>query len=203
MSSASVLLWNLVDREIADICVRRELGLERSSNTTKLVPDDALEEWMLFDLRGTIMCTAFSTKPVVGIAKETTRSASSKRRACSLLSDHIFCLTTQYQLIWKVQGLAPVDNLAVCVMGVFRTERRPSDKAFEHDSSDRPPVTEIGVSLVQEDLGCNIVRSSHGRIGHVSSRLAPCIDKSPIADREIDLLVQGDRIPIPRSVALC
>lgn len=36
----------------------------------------------------------------------------------------------------------------------------------------------------------------------MSSRLSPRIDKSAIADGKIDLLVQGDRVPISRLVAL-
>jgi hypothetical protein len=36
----------------------------------------------------------------------------------------------------------------------------------------------------------------------VSSRLSPRIDKSAIADGKVDLLVQGDRVPISRLVAL-
>jgi hypothetical protein len=81
MSSSIVFLWNLIDGEIADIYLRRKLRLERSSNTTKLVPNDTLEEGMFLDLRGTIMRTPLSSKPIIGVTKETVKSVSSSTQS--------------------------------------------------------------------------------------------------------------------------
>lgn len=87
-------------------------------------------------------------------------------------------------------------------MSVFGTERGPANKAFEHDSSHRPPIAEIGVALIQEDLWCDIVRRTDGRIGHVPPRFPPRVDEPTIADGEVDLLVQGHRVTIPRLITL-
>lgn len=65
---AVVFLWDLVDREVADVDVRRQLGLEGCTNFAKLVPDHAAEEWMSFDRRSTIVSSAVIAEPVFSIA---------------------------------------------------------------------------------------------------------------------------------------
>ena len=60
--------------------------------------------------------------------------------------------------------MRPVDDLLVRLVGGLRTERRVSHETLKHDGSQRPPVTLIPISLLQEDFGCNIIRRSHGRI---------------------------------------
>ena len=47
-----VYLIDLLRREVADIDVGREFGLEWRADLTKVVPEDALEESMGFDIRG-------------------------------------------------------------------------------------------------------------------------------------------------------
>lgn len=49
VSSRSILLWDLVDREVADIDVGRQLGFEWSANGAEVVPLDVVEEGMRFD----------------------------------------------------------------------------------------------------------------------------------------------------------
>lgn len=75
MDSSIVLLWNLVDREIADIDIRREFGLKRSSDPTQLVPDDTLEKRMPLDLGSAIMCSTFLTQTIGGVTEKTIQSA--------------------------------------------------------------------------------------------------------------------------------
>lgn len=50
-------------------------------------------------------------------------------------------IVEEWVLLGEVQRLTPINDFAVGVMGVFGTERRPADEAFEHDGSNRPPIT--------------------------------------------------------------
>lgn len=59
MHSRIVLLWNLIDGEVADVDVGRQLRLEWCSNLSELIPDDTPEERVFLDLRGSIMCASF------------------------------------------------------------------------------------------------------------------------------------------------
>ena len=83
--------------------------------------------------------------------------------------------------------MLPVDNLSVGVMSVLGTEWRPADQAFEHDSSNRPPVTAEGVALASEDFGGDVVGGPNSGVSETPTRLAPCIDLSA-AHSEIDLI---------------
>lgn len=74
-------------------------------------------------------------------------------------------------------------------MSVLGTEGGPADQAFEHDSSDGPPIAGKGVAFATEDFGSNIVRRSNGRVGKGATvRFTPGVDLASIADREIDLI---------------
>lgn len=68
-----IFLRDFIDGEIADINVRSQLGLEGRPYTTKLVPNDTMEERMSLNLTSTVMCTSFFAQPVVCIAKKTFR----------------------------------------------------------------------------------------------------------------------------------
>lgn len=63
-------------------------------------------------------------------------------------------------LLREVQRLSPIDDLAIGVMSVLRAERGPADETFEHDSSNRPPVTSERVALTTEDFRGDIVGSA-------------------------------------------
>ena len=164
MNGSVVFLGDFVNWEIADIHIRRKLGLKWSSDATKLVPDDAFEEWMLLDLRSSIVCSTIFPKTVTCIAEKAKQqiSARSNKDRDDSPSDHVLRLATQNKFIRKVQGLPPIDNLPVRVMSILCTEWWPSNKTFKHDGSHRPPVTEVSIPLVQEDLGGNVVRGTHG-----------------------------------------
>jgi hypothetical protein len=69
---AIVLLWNLVNREVADVNVGRQFRLERSSNLAKLIPDDATEEWMLLDLRCSVVGSSLLAEAVIGVTEKAT-----------------------------------------------------------------------------------------------------------------------------------
>jgi hypothetical protein len=49
MHSTVVLLWDLINWEVADIYIRREFGFEWSPDLSKLVPNHATEERVLFN----------------------------------------------------------------------------------------------------------------------------------------------------------
>lgn len=49
MYSTVVLLWDLINWEVADIHVRRQFGFEWSSDLSKLVPNHATEKGMPFN----------------------------------------------------------------------------------------------------------------------------------------------------------
>ena len=49
MHGTVVLLWDLIDREVANINVGRKFRLKRGPDLPKLLPNHAAEEWMLLD----------------------------------------------------------------------------------------------------------------------------------------------------------
>ena len=65
-----VLLWDLVNGEVAEIHVRGEPWLKGRTNVTELVPDHATEEWMFFDRGCAIVRAAILAESVVGITEE-------------------------------------------------------------------------------------------------------------------------------------
>jgi hypothetical protein len=87
-----------------------------------------------------------------------------------------------------VQVAGPVDNLAVCVVGLFGAEWGPADKTLEHDGSDRPPIAAIVVTLAAEDFRSNVVGGTNCRVGQLTSRLPPCVDLGTVADGELNLV---------------
>lgn len=66
--SACVVLRDLVDGEVADIGCGLQVWLEWSADAAKLVPDDAAEEGVGFDIMGTVL-TVMAAEAVVDVAK--------------------------------------------------------------------------------------------------------------------------------------
>jgi hypothetical protein len=129
------------------------------------MPVNATEERMLLDFASA--CNA--AEAVFGIADQARRTlVSYESGQDSTLEnsppDKVFCLRTKL-LVWrKVQVARPVNNLAVCVVGFLSTERRPADKALEHDCANGPPIAAEVVSLSTKDLRRYVVGSTHGRV---------------------------------------
>jgi hypothetical protein len=68
--STVILLWDFIDREVADVNVRRQLWLKRSTNFAKLVPDYSSEEGVPLDGRRTIMGSAIVAETILSVTKE-------------------------------------------------------------------------------------------------------------------------------------
>lgn len=88
----------------------------------------------------------------------------------------------------EVKVSRPVDDFPVGVVGLLGAERRPTDQALEHDSTDTPPIASKVVALAGEDFRCNVVRSTDSRVGELTARLAPCVDLVAVADSELNLV---------------
>ena len=91
--------------------------------------------------------------------------------------------------------LLPIDNLAVCVMCVFGTKGRPANQTFEHDSTNRPPVTAKRVASAGEDLWSYVIGSAHRGVSKDTTGFAPGVDLSAIANCEVDL-VKGNGLAV-------
>lgn len=70
MNGASVLLRNLVDREVRHVNVRAESGLKGRANAAQLVPHNTSEEWVVLDLGRTTMLTTLATDTVLRVTQE-------------------------------------------------------------------------------------------------------------------------------------
>lgn len=158
-------LVNLVCGEVRSVDSTRKARLERSADPAQRVKFDAAEEGVALDL-----VRAAAAETVLGVDDEAIYKSvltCTKMGGCfGLLSNQVLGLGTQRDIIWEVQTLPPVDNLSVCVMAILGTERRPAHQTLEHDSAQTPPIAVEAVSVSREDLGCNIVGSSHSGIGH-------------------------------------
>lgn len=91
--------------------------------------------------------------------------------------------------------LFPVDDFAVGVVRILGAKGWPANQTFEHDSTDRPPITAEGVASAGEDLRGDVVRCANGGVCENTARFAPCVDLCAVADGQIDL-VQRNRLPI-------
>lgn len=67
---ARIVLWNLADREVADIGVGGKVGLEGCADFAKLVPGHATEEGVGFDLLGTVL-TVLRAEAVLYVTEHT------------------------------------------------------------------------------------------------------------------------------------
>jgi len=70
VDSASILLRDLVNREVRHVDVGAETRLEWRTNTPKLVPHDAAEERMVLDLGCTTVLATFTADTVLRITQE-------------------------------------------------------------------------------------------------------------------------------------
>lgn len=93
-------------------------------------------------------------------------------------------------LFGKIERLAPVDYFAIRIMSILSAERGPADETFEHDGSNRPPVTSERVALTAEDFWGYVIRSADGRVcKYTSIGFSPGISNAPtIIDRKVDLI---------------
>lgn len=116
-------------------------------------------------------------------------------RRRGLPSDEVFCFGAELLVRWEVQVPRPVDDLAVCVVGLLCAERRPADQALEHDRSHRPPITAKVITLATEDLRGDVIWCADGRVGELSPRFTPGVNLCAVANGKLDL-VEVHRIPI-------
>lgn len=117
------------------------------------------------------------------------------REVRSLRADKMTGCIAQRNIFGEVESLPPIDDLAVSVVRIFGTERRPADQTFKHDGSNGPPVTAECVAFASKNLGCNIIRGSDCGVGHLAARFSPRVDLASIAYSEVDL-IETDRMPI-------
>lgn len=114
-------------------------------------------------------------------------------------SNEILCFWAKLNILREVEGLSPVDNLSVGIMGIFGTERRPADLTFKHDRTQTPPVTVCRVTSTGENFRRNVVRSTNCGIGHNTTRFSPIVDNASIADSQVNL-VEADGHSVVGSV---
>lgn len=67
---AVVLLWDFIDREVADIDIGRQLRFEWCSDLPQLIPNDASEEWVFLDGRCPVVSTSFLAQTIGSVTKE-------------------------------------------------------------------------------------------------------------------------------------
>lgn len=70
VDSAGVFLRNLVDGEVRHIDVRAESGFEWCPDVTKMVPNHAAEEWVVFDLVCTSKVATLFANAMFRVAQE-------------------------------------------------------------------------------------------------------------------------------------
>lgn len=114
-----------------------------------------------------------------------------------LRANQTFGFSAERDFVREVQGVGPVNDLTVRIVGVFGAERGPTDQAFEHNGPHGPPVAAEGIASAAKDLRCDVIWSAHRGICHNAARLAPGVDLNPIADGQVDL-VKRDRVPVAR-----
>ena len=54
--------------------------------------------------------------------------------------------------------MRPIDDLLVRLVGGLRTKGRVPDETLERDRAQRPPIALVSISLLQENLGRDIIR---------------------------------------------
>lgn len=113
-----------------------------------------------------------------------------------LPSNQMFRIMRECQFVREPETLAPVYDFPVRIRRLFGAEWGPPHEAFEHDRTDRPPITQIGIALSIEYFGCNIVRGSDGRISHSPTRFSPSIDLATIGHSQVDSVREEARVPV-------
>lgn len=168
-NSRLLRLANLVDREVSRIRGRLKSRLKRRTNAAKSIKVHTMEEGVPLNLISTT-----TSQTILRIDNQT--------------ADEILSLSTKLDVVWEVEGLAPVDDLAVGVVLVLGAERWPSDLALKHNRTQGPPIAVEGVAGAGEDLWCDVVWSSDGGVGHDATRFTPVVDDGAVADGQVDLV---------------
>lgn len=95
-------------------------------------------------------------------------------------------VTRKGELFREVEMFSPVHDLAVGISRLLSAEWWPSDKAFEHDCSNGPPIAKVGITLTMENFRGDIVWGTDSRVRHCSARFTPGIDLSSIGYSQVD-----------------
>jgi hypothetical protein len=134
--------------KVGSVELVRDRRLVRGSAAPEVVPVDGSEEGVIFDLLDTV-----SAEPDI-CSHEGTLFRHQPHDKIRGVSRHLN--------VWgDLQVLAPLDDFAAGLFGVVRTERSVADQHLEEDGSDRPPVDDLGVPVLVEDFGSNIVGCPH------------------------------------------
>lgn len=123
------------------------------------------------------------------------RKATRTRHNSYSPPDEVLGLGTKLLVGREVEVAGPVYDLAVGVVRLLSAERRPADKALEHDGTDGPPIAAVVVTLSTEDLGSDVVGCTDSGVRQLTTGLAPAVDLCTVADRELDL-IDGDRVAV-------
>ena len=107
-----------------------------------------------------------------------------------------FGFPRQSKFLREAEAFSPVDNLTVGVGGVLSAEWRPSHKTFEHDSTNRPPIAQVGIPLSVENFRSNVIGRSNSRIGHGTARLPPGVDLSTVGYGQVDGIIEISRVAV-------
>ena len=107
----------------------------------------------------------------------------------------MFGTVGELDIIWEVQGVAPVDDLLIRLPAVFSAEGGPSNQAFEHNSTEAPPITAEGVALPLEDFRRDVIWRTDRGVSHDTTRFTPHVNLRAVADGQVDL-VERDGVAI-------
>jgi len=83
-----------------------------------------------------------------------------ERLGVRLPAHKVFCIAAERLVRREVQIFRPFDDLAVRVYRFLGTERGPSNEAFKHDGSKRPPVAAVIIAFAGKYLWGNVVGCS-------------------------------------------
>ena len=96
---------------------------------------------------------------------------------------------------WELQVAAPVYDLPIRDVRLFRTERRPSNQALKHNCPDTPPIAAKIVTFATENFGGDIIGGSNSGVSELTPRFTPSVDLIAIRNGQLDL-IDGDTIAI-------
>ena len=77
---------------------------------------------------------------------------------------HILSLSAQMHVVWDDEIVRPVDDLLVRLVRSLRTEGRVPNETLKGNGAQRPPIAFAPVTLLQENLGRDIIRRPDRRI---------------------------------------
>ena len=107
-------------------------------------PVDSLEEGVCFDFRDAVDAESFGL-------------------VCDESSDEVDRRLGEVGVGGDVEGLLPVDDFLAGGLRVVREEGGVADDHLEKDDADAPPVDCLGVALLREHLGRDVVRGADCR----------------------------------------